>query len=502
MAARKIHFADDLRDGLLRGVMRVARTAELTLGSDARTVLIGDHAAPPRPAASGYDVALAVDGDCPLARMGVQAMRNLAWEMGDRWSDGTATAISVAAAMFDHLCMSRMAGRAGDEAEREIRALVKSAREFLENSASPVADRDALLLVARSAAGGDEAIAGKVADAAAAVGAEGYVEVTAGDRGDELEIVPAMQFETGLLSRAFETDRDGRKAVLENVHIVVFDGRIEDFGAIGPMLDVFARMGKPLLFVASALAQEAVDVLAAYVRRSGARIAAVQAPQEGDWKRWNLGDIAAGTGATVFGDERGYCLSHVKPELVGFAERAEIDGRRMCLIGGRADPEALAFRKGLIEGDIRAATYLSLDRERHRRRLARLGAGVATLRVGAAFHHMRDWRLARARQAAGAVAASRSRGMIDGGGRGLRRAGMHFGSPVGRALAAPFRALAANGGNDRCGGRLAGDGPVSAIGLRDPCAIVVDAIERAAATALLLATADVSITTARQAGSA
>lgn len=497
MTARQLHFGSDARQYILRGSTHVGRLAALTLGPDARTVLIERPAAAPLVAASGYQVALNVALKCPVAQLGAQAMRNLAWEMLDRWGDGTATAICLSAALFTNLSEAEARGLGRRDIGAQVHQTIEVIVDELRASAEPAGDDGTLNAIARAAAAGDEVIADIVSRAAAAVGARGYIDVMRGGDEDTVDLAGAMEFESGWLSPAFATEADG-KVLFDGAHVVVFDGQIQDFSEIGAMLDVFARLGKPLLFVASSIGRGALDALAANVRRSGAKIAAMRAPGEGDWRRFNLGDLAAATGATVLGDECGYTLKNIRPDLLGFAERIEMSGSSTRFIGGKSTASALDFRKGQIRGDIKRSAYLSLDLERHQKRLARLSTGIATVRIGGRFEMQVDQRLAWARNAVRATVAARQEGTVRGGGIALKDVARSIG-PRGMfstVLLEPSRAISANCGRDVAWRRGSfGDScSRSQHSLRDPCSVLVDGLRRAAATALSLASTDVSVT--------
>lgn len=324
-------------------------------------------------------------------------------------------------------------------------------------------------------------------EAALCAGTQGYIEVAPAAEADTLDVTSGLAFDEGWLSSDLSPAGKGR-IVLENAYVAAFDGAVQSIEEIGPMLDVFVRMDQPLLFVATSFSDEAKRQLGSVIRRSGAKIAAMRAPGEGDWRRFHLGDIAAATGATLFGDEGGYSLRNIRPELVGRVQKIELtaqDSRFDC--GDEQRPE-LEFRKAQIRGDVARARYLSLDRERHEKRLARLSAGIVTLSIGGRTEPERTQRIGTVQRAVRAVKAARQSGTITGGGIALRDAGRMLGntSVTGRAFEAPLRALSSNG--------AAG----SSLSPRDPSNLLVDVVRRAAATAASLLSADVAITHPRR----
>lgn len=486
MVTTRLHFADDARRRIVRGATQVARLAELTLGPAARTVLIDRAPAGPLVGSSGYDVALHVELGCPVEQIGAQAMRSVAWEMSDRWGDGTATVVCLAAALLQALDRAEKSGRCRRALAAALDAEVAEVVAMLMRSATPVVKDDDLRHVIEAAVG-DLDLSRLLLDAALRAGPQGFIDVIPAAETDTLDVGQGLAFDGGWLSSDFARSGAG-KVTLENVYVVAFDGAVQSVDEIGPMLDVFVRMDQPLLFVAMSFSDEAKEKLGSLVRRTGAKIAAMRAPGEGDWGRFHLGDIAAATGATLFGDEGGHSLRTVRPELVGRAKRVELTAKDCRFDGGAGGLPELEFRKAQIRGDIARSRHLSLDRERHEKRLARLSAGIVTLALGGRTEPERALRMGSAQRAVQAIKAARQSGTIAGGGIALRDAAKLLGndSITRRAFEAPYRVLSETGVAEAKGVP------------RDPCNLVVDMVRRAAATAASLVSTDVAITHPRR----
>lgn len=482
----RIHFAGDARQRIVRGATQVARLVELTLGPAARNVLIDRDSTGPLVGSSGYDVALHVDLACPVEQIGAQAMRNVAWEVSDRWGDGTATVVSLAAALLQALDLAEKSGRDRRVLAAAFDAEVGEIAATLTRSAAPLVGEGDLRDVIKTAGGSDASPL--LLEAALHAGPHGYIDVVPTKEADALDVVQGLVFDGGWLSSDFAPSGTATRIVLEHAYVAAFDGAVQSIEEIGPMLDVFVRMDKPLLFVATSFSDEAKERLGSLVRRTGAKIAAMRAPGEGDWRRFHLGDIAAATGATLFGDEGGYSLRDIRPDLLGRVQKLGLtaqDSRFDCDARERPEKE---FRKAQIREDIARSRYLSLDRERHEKRLARLSGGLVTLAINGQTEPERAQRIGSAQRAIQAVKAARQSGTIAGGGIALRDAGRALGktSITGRAFEVAFRALMANSAS----------APTPS--LRDPCNLMVDVVRRASATAASLVSADVTITHPRR----
>ena len=517
MLQRSSTFDDRTPRRILRGADRVTDLVELTLGPAGRAVLIDRGTSAPLVGGGGYAVATHFDMADPVAQTGVQALRNLAWEMSRDFGDGATTAVVLARAVLAGLVNMMDAGHdpqhLGDAVVRQARALAEQVRA----SAIPADDLGTLTAVATTAAGGDVDLGRAIGEAFHAVGRTGTVIVEPGHGvGDELETRPGLHFDSGWLSPAFVTDEALGKAIYEDAYILVASGRVDRFDDILPMLEVFAQRKKPLIVIAGEVTGEALATLVLNRRKAGALVCAVAAPGAGDWKAMHLGDIAAATGATLIGDESGYRLADIKPAMVGRARRVEIGRNQTAIAGGAADAQMLDARMAHIRGEIASARHLAHDREQHERRLARLAGAIAVIRIGGATTPSIDHRLEAARRAVAATRSARTTGVVTGGGASLLRAAVQAASLVGAgetermaakvlvtALGAPLRAIVGNRGRDAthmsglvaascdaCSGYDADGDRIADLhtaGIVDACEVTVEGLLRAVSTAVTLA---------------
>ncbi|CAM5557473.1 chaperonin GroEL [Aquamicrobium terrae] len=501
---------------ILRGAESLADLVALTLGPVGRAVLIDRTGAPPLIGGDGYTVATHFDVADPVAQSGVQALRNLAWEMSRDHGDGAATAVVLARAVLAGLVRMAAAGhdpqRLGEAVARQAQIIAARIRE----KAIPAGDGSILAAVATTACG-DADLGRTIGDAFEAAGEAGTVIVEAGyGTADEIEKRPGLHFSSGWLSPVFVTDEESGRAIHDDAYILVASGRIEKFDDILPVLEAFVRNRKPLIVIASEVVGEALATLVVNRRKAGAPLCAVTAPGTGAWRAMNLADIAAATGATLIGDESGHRLADIKPAMVGRASRVEIGRNSTTIVGGAADARNLQARLAAIRADIAAARYLAYDREQHELRLARLSGAIATVRIGAPTKAALDHRLTAARCAVAATRSARAGGVVAGGGAALLHAAVQAArTTIGgetehaaagvleRALAAPLRAIVANRGRDAsymaglvAAGSNAADGfdavgdrygDLIAAGVVDACELTVEAMLRAVSTAVMLA---------------
>jgi chaperonin GroEL len=151
------------------------------------------------------------------------------------------------------------------------------------------------------------------------------------------------------------------------------------------------------------------------------KVAAVKAPGFGDRRKAMLEDIAILTGGQVISEERGMTLENVTMDMLGTAEKIEIDKDNTTIINGKGDKKAISSRVGQIRAQIEATTS-DYDREKLQERLAKLAGGVAVLYVGAATEVEMKEKKDRVDDALAATRAAVQEGIVPGGGVALIRA--------------------------------------------------------------------------------
>jgi chaperonin GroEL len=194
--------------------------------------------------------------------------------------------------------------------------------------------------------------------------------------------------------------------------------------------------------------------------RGALKIAAVKAPGFGDRRKAMLEDIAILTGGQVISEERGMTLENVTMDMLGSAQKIEIDKDNTTIINGKGSKEDIQARVGQIRAQIETTTS-DYDREKLQERLAKLAGGVAVLYVGAPTEVEMKEKKDRVDDALAATRAAVEEGIVPGGGVALLRAieslehliGLNEDENTGiaivkRAAEEPLRQIIANAGGE------------------------------------------------------
>lgn len=150
----------------------------------------------------------------------------------------------------------------------------------------------------------------------------------------------------------------------------------------------------------------------------GLQVCAVKAPGFGDLKRVNLQDIAVISGAQVISEELGVRLEDVDITMLGSAKKITIDSDSTIILDGAGDKAAIQERVELIRESLTRTTS-DYDKTQLETRLAKIGGGVAVIRVGGASEVEVGEKKDRITDALNATKAAVEEGIVPGGGTAL-----------------------------------------------------------------------------------
>lgn len=460
--AKDILFDVEARDRLKKGVDALADAVKVTLGPKGRNVVIDKKFGAPTVTKDGVSVAREVELKDPVENMGAQMAKEVASKTADVAGDGTTTATVLAQAIINAGMKNVAAGANPMDLKRGIDKAVSKVVEELRGISQTVGnDNDKIKQVATISANNDSTIGGLIAEAMKVVGNDGVITVEEA-KGTETEVktVEGMQFDRGYLSPYFVTNPDKMIADLENPYILVYDKKVSNMKDLLPVLEPVAQSGKPLLIIAEDVDGEALATLVVNKLRGSLKIAAVKAPGFGDRRKAMLEDIAILTGATVVSEERGFKLENATIDMLGTAEKVEIDKDNTTLVNGAGNKADIDARVGQIKAQIETTTS-DYDKEKLQERLAKLAGGVAVLYVGAATEVEMKEKKDRVDDALAATRAAVEEGIVPGGGVAYIRASSKLEGMTGdnddettginiikRAIEEPLRQIIANAGGE------------------------------------------------------
>jgi chaperonin GroEL len=455
---KRVQFEDAARAALWRGVDQLATAVRITLGPRGRSVVFDRLQGVPAITRDGIAVAQEVELPDPFENVGVHMLREAAFRTGQVAGDGTSTATVIAHRMIGEGLRAVAAGHHPLAVRRGIDRAVADVVRSLAGNARPVDGPADLERVARIAAG-DRALGELVAHALGRVGVGGVVTVEEGRGLDTtLDVVEGTRFDGGLVSPYFITDAEEMEAALEHPLIVLADGVLDRAADVVPVLEHAGRLGRPVLWLCEGMGGEALSVLVVNRLRGRVSSCAGAVPGTAAERREVLDDLALLTGASVVAPDLGRACERFEPGWFGRARHAAMTTEHTTLLQGGGSSQAVAQAVSALRRAL-AAEDAEARRTSIRRRLARLGGGVAAIRVGAANEFEMHARRSRLEDALAATRSALEEGVVPGGGVALLRATLDAGGALapaelaGRhavraALAEPAHQIAVNAGED------------------------------------------------------
>ena len=460
--AKSIIYNDEARRALERGIDLLTEAVAVTLGPKGRNVVLEKKFGAPQIINDGITIAKEIELEDHIENTGVSLIRQAASKTNDVAGDGTTTATVLAHAIVKEGLRNVAAGANPIALKRGI----DKATEFLVGKiaqhAQQIEDSKAIAQVGAISAGNDEGVGQMIADAMDKVGQEGVISLEEGkSMTTELEITEGMRFDKGYISPYFVTDAERMEGVFDEPFILITDKKITLVQDLVPVLEQVARQGKPLIIVAEDIEKEALATLVVNRLRGVLTVAAVKAPGFGDRRKQMLEDIAILTGGQLITEDAGLKLESAKLEMLGKARRMTLTKDSTTIVA-EGNEEAVKTRCDQIRRQMEE-TESSYDQEKLQERLARLGGGVAVIKVGAATEtEMKDRKL-RLEDAINATKAAVEEGIVPGGGTTLAHLapeledwansnlsdeGLTGAMIVARSLSAPLKRIAENSGQN------------------------------------------------------
>ena len=420
--AKDIFFDIEAREKLKKGVDALADAVKVTLGPKGRNVVIGKKFGAPHITKDGVTVAKEIELEDEVENMGAQMVKEVASKTADIAGDGTTTATVLAQAIVSAGLKNVAAGANPMDLKRGIDKAVHEVVSNLKKISKEVgSDNSKIEQIATISANNDEAIGALIAKAMKDVGKDGVITVEEA-KGIETEVktVEGMQFDRGYLSPYFVTNTEKMITEMEEPMILICEKKISSMKELMPILEPVAQSSKGLLIIAEDVDGEALGTLVVNRIRGSLKVAAVKAPGFGDRRKAMLEDIAILTGGQVISEERGMTLENTTIDMLGTAEKIEIDKDNTTIVNGKGKKADIKARVGQIKAQIESTTS-DYDREKLQERLAKLSGGVAVLYVGAPTEVEMKEKKDRVEDALAATRAAVEEGIVAGGGVALLR---------------------------------------------------------------------------------
>ncbi len=424
---KQVIYSEDARKKIKAGIDKVANAVRVTMGPKGRNVLLGKTYGGPTITNDGVSIAKDIELKDPFENLGAELIKQVAEKTNDVAGDGTTTATVITQALvreglkFVETGINPIGIRLGMEKAKD------DVVTLLQKNSKKITSREEKVNVATISAESKE-MGEMIAEVMEAVGNDGVVTTEQSQTlGLSKEIVMGMNFDKGYISPYMMTDAASQSAEIKDPFILITDKKISSIQEVLPVLEKMAQAGKKdVVIIAEDVDGEALATLIVNRIRGVLNVLAVKAPEFGDNRKAMLEDIALLTGGQVISSDKGMKLESTELNMLGHATRVVSTKDDTTIVGGKGKRADINTRITLIKSQIERSES-SYDKEKLKKRMAKLSGGVAVIRVGAATETELTYMKHKMEDAVAATKAAVAEGIVAGGGTALVKAALEAG---------------------------------------------------------------------------
>ena len=420
--AKQIAYSAVARRSMKAGIDKVADAVKVTLGPKGRNVILSKSYGGPTITNDGVTIAKDIELKDHFENLGASLIKQVAEKTNDIAGDGTTTSTVIMQALAREGLKFVETGINPVGIRRGMEAAKADVIEALKKNSQPIKDKKSIVQVATISAESVE-MGEMIAGVMEAVGKDGVVTTEQSQTlGLSKEIVEGMNFDKGYISPYFMTSAESQTAEVASPYILITDKKISAITEIIPVLEKLAQLGKKdIVILAEDIDGEALATLVVNKIRGVLNVLAVKAPDFGDGRKAILQDIALLTGGQVISEEKGMKLEATEVAMLGQAQKVIASKDDTTIVGGKGKKKDIEARVSEIKTLIEKSKS-EYDREKLKKRMAKLAGGVAVIRVGAATETELTYMKHKMEDAVNATKAAIEEGIVAGGGTALVKA--------------------------------------------------------------------------------
>jgi chaperonin GroEL len=507
---KDLNFGNDARSKVLSGVDKLAAAVKSTLGASGMCVIYEDALGSPVITKDGVTVAESVVLLDPVENIGAKLVKQASAKTVAEAGDGTTTSIVLTEALLKNINETD-----SNKSIREIKDGIYSGLEkvnkFLENESIEVKD-NLLEHVSSISCNNDKELGKIISEAYKEVGKNGIVMMEESESEKTYsEIVDGVQFEAGLTSPHFTTNKDKGVAELDNPAILIVNSNIPNLRKIQNVLEHVIKTRQSLLIIAQ-IDEKAKSALLMNKIKGNINVNIVDLPGFAGTRQGTLEDLSILTGAKVISEELGDDLDLIQPDVLGSALKSVTDNDKTVLTVDK--------NSDLVQERIKEVEKLlknekdGMQKKFLQQRLSMLSGSVGMIRVGAVSKVELKEKKDRVEDAIYATKAAIREGIVPGGGIALLNAAQeleksdNIGEKIlANSIKAPFTTIMNNAGIENyetpskigVGFDVISGNSVEMIkaGIVDPVLVTKTALKNAVSVAATIASADCIVSNIR-----
>ena len=446
---KNLAFGDVARSQILTGVEKLTNAVGSTLGASGKCVILEDGHGNPIITKDGVTVANSVTLQDSLENIGATLIKQAAQRTVKDAGDGTTTATVLAKAILDEADKHSELDTLRDLKEG-IDSGVKKVLAYLEKKSKKVKGKK-IDQVATISANNDKELGKVIGEAFRLVDETGIVMMETNEQPDTVvELIEGVQYDQPLKNNHFITNKEKGTAELENPLVLIVESVIPNVRKIQSVLEHVIKTGKSLLIIAD-VDPQVVSALSMNKVKGNIKVNIIDAPVYGISKKDTLSDLCAVTGATLINEDLGDDMDIIDPEHLGTCLKSVTNHEDTIMQVDLSNNKEVRETIELIEKQIKETKNPNII-VRLEKRLAKLKAKVATVKVGANSELELKEKRDRVEDAICATKAAIKEGIVPGGGIALLNAAQQL-KPVSMgeevlycAIQAPFKLILKNAG--------------------------------------------------------
>ena len=507
---KHLNFGDDAKDKVMSGVDKLAKAVKSTLGASGKCVIYEDATGKPVITKDGVTVAESVVLYDPVENMGATLIKEASKNTVKEAGDGTTTAIVLAESLLKNVNNEENNKFSIREIKEGIESGLEKVKDYL-NKTSTEVKNDLLEHVSSISCNNDKELGKIISEAYTEVGKDGIVLMEeSGTDKTYVDLVEGVQFDSGLKSPHFITDKDKNRCVLEDPCVLIVDGKIPNLRKIQNILEFVIKGGRSLLIVAG-IEQQLKSALLMNKTKGNIKVNVIDPPGFGPTRRQSIEDLALLTGATLVSEELGDDLDLLSPDVLGHIDKSVTDDTHSVLTIGKK-PVEIKERIKEVKKQLKNEKDPFM-KTKIEERLAMLSGSVGIVRVGANSKIELKEKKDRVEDAIYATKAALKEGIVPGGGIALLNAANsikaeNIGEKIlAKAIKSPFTTIMANAGienyeiptTDGIGFNVISGNQVDMVkaGIVDPVLVTKTALKNAVSVVNTIISADCVISNVR-----
>ena len=507
---KDLNFSGDAKSRVVLGVDKLAKAVKSTLGASGKCVIYEDAMGRPVITKDGVTVAESVVLYDPVENMGATLIKEASKNTVKEAGDGTTTAIVLAESLLKNVNNEENNKFSIREIKEGIESGLEKVKDYL-NKTSTEVKNDLLEHVSSISCNNDKELGKIISEAYTEVGKDGIVLMEeSGTDKTYVDLVEGVQFDSGLKSPHFITDKDKNRCVLEDPCVLIVDGKIPNLRKIQNILEFVIKGGRSLLIVAG-VEQQVQAALLMNKTKGNIKVNVIDPPGFGPTRRQSIEDLALLTGATLVSEELGDDLDLLSPDVLGHIDKSVTDDTHSVLTIGKK-PVEIKERIKEVKKQLKNEKDPFM-KTKIEERLAMLSGSVGIVRVGANSKIELKEKKDRVEDAIYATKAALKEGIVPGGGIALLNAANsikaeNIGEKIlANSIKAPFTTIMNNAGIENyetpttkgVGFDVISGDSVEMIkaGIVDPVLVTKTALKNAVSVAATIASADCIVSNVR-----